>query len=78
MNTPSTKRTVIAYKVVQYIYGKKNDLGTLMSAFKDEQEAIEYKINAIQKTKFNKEVFIYMIEPVYEYFDFIAFLTQTV
>ena len=67
-------KKIISYKVVQYTYGKKYDSGTLISAFKNEQDAVGYKANMIQKTKFNKEIFIYMVEPVHEYNNFIEFL----
>ena len=70
------KRQIIAYKIVRYTYQVKNDSGTLICAFNDKQIAEDYKIILIDKTKFELPTYIYNVEPVYEYFNFIEFLTS--
>ena len=70
------KKQIIAYKIVCYIYGSKNDSGALICAFDKKNEAEDYKLKLIQETKHNMLTYIYSIEPVYEYFNFIDFLTS--
>jgi len=75
MNTAAgTIKQIIAYKIVRYNYNVKNDSGTLICAFNDKESAEAYKLTLLDKTKFEVQAYIYAVEPVYQYFDFMAFL----
>jgi len=78
MNTAAgTTKQIIAYKIVRYNYNVKNDSGTLICAFNDKESAEAYKLILLDKTKFEIQAYIYTVEPVYEYFNFIDFLTHS-
>ena len=68
------KKQIIAYKIVRYEYGKKNDSGLLVKSFLNEQDAEAKKMELIESTKFDNIIYLYFIEPVYQYFNFIDFL----
>ena len=69
-------KQVIGYKIVRYTYEKKNDIGTLICAFNDKKKAEDYKLGLIQETKHELPTYIYNVEPVHEYFNFIDFLNH--
>lgn len=76
MKNSKGNKVVIAYKIVRYNYNVKNDLGALVCAFADKQSAEDYKLILLDKSKLDIQAWIYSIEPVFEYFNFIDFLTS--